>query len=67
MKKKLILLTLSLIMAVGVYADIVVTGRVTLKEEPDEPAIGATVMIKGKPSLLCLLTWTVISRLLCPI
>ncbi len=49
MKKKLVLLTLSLIMAIGMYADIVVTGRVTLKEEPDEPAIGATVMIKGKP------------------
>ncbi|MDE5585917.1 MAG: carboxypeptidase-like regulatory domain-containing protein, partial [Muribaculaceae bacterium] len=31
------------------YADIVVTGTVTFKDEPDEPAIGATVMIKGKP------------------
>ncbi|MDE6856862.1 MAG: carboxypeptidase-like regulatory domain-containing protein, partial [Muribaculaceae bacterium] len=49
MKKKLVLLTLSLLMAIGVYADIVVTGTVTFKDEPDEPAIGATVMIKGKP------------------
>ena len=49
MKKKLVLLTLGLLMAVGVYADIVVTGTVTFKDEPDEPAIGATVMVKGKP------------------
>ena len=49
MKKKLVLLTLSLFAAIGMYADIVVTGTVTLKDEPDEPAIGATVMIKGKP------------------
>ena len=49
MKKKLVLLSLSLLMAIGMYADIVVTGLVTFKDEPDEPAIGATVMIKGKP------------------
>ncbi|MDE6018322.1 MAG: SusC/RagA family TonB-linked outer membrane protein [Muribaculaceae bacterium] len=50
MKKKLVLLTLSLFAAIGMYADIVVTGTITFKDEPDEPAIGATVMIKGKPA-----------------
>lgn len=49
MKQKLVLLTLSLLMSIGAYADIVVTGTVTFAEEPDEPAIGATVMVKGKP------------------
>ncbi len=50
MKKKLVLLTLSLLAAIGMYADVVVTGTVTMKDDPDEPAIGATVMIKGKPA-----------------
>lgn len=49
MKKKLVLLALSFIMTLGAFADIVVTGTVTFKDEPDEPAIGATVMIKGNP------------------
>ncbi|MDE6637489.1 MAG: TonB-dependent receptor plug domain-containing protein, partial [Muribaculaceae bacterium] len=50
MKKKLVLLTLSLFAAIGMYADIVVNGTVTFKDDPDDPAIGATVMIKGKPA-----------------
>lgn len=49
MKKKLVLFALSFIMTLGAFADIVVTGTVTFKDEPDEPAIGATVMIKGNP------------------
>ncbi len=48
MKKQLVLLTLSILMAMGAYADIVVTGIV--KDDLGEPAIGATVMIKGKPN-----------------
>lgn len=49
MKKKLVLLALSFLMTLGAFADVVVTGKVTFKDEPDEPAIGATVMLKGKP------------------
>lgn len=50
MDKKLLLLITFLFVGFGLFAEVKVTGTVIFQED-QEPAIGATVAVKGKPSI----------------